>query len=419
MKTKISILKDRFLINGKLVYSEISGANSASLGLLWNQRVIQGVFDDKKDRSRFDLFKMGTFDPEKNTDNLIAALPEWYDYGMRAITVGFQGGWPVGMVDVTEIDNNPFGPDGLSLDPAYAARMDRIIRAADNIGMAVIVSLLYWSQCKRLKDGRAIVNAVRTGAEFLKTGGYTNVILEVANEYNIDAFSDHPIVNAPEGITQLIRIAREASGGMLTGASGGGGMFDQEVIEESDVVIVHGNGLSRGSYYGFLRKVRSLADDKPILCNEDSPCCTRVDVSLELGISWGYYNNYTKQIPPADYGIAPGEDLFFARRIARAVGIPLEELPFEDQFYLQGLEDFTSFHGKRAVRLAAEFPETVNYVDFYLNGEKLYRSYDEPFFLEQTLTWFAMPHEVSSDDREWKAVIVLADGRTLEKCVTL
>lgn len=419
MKTKISILKDRFLINGKLVYSEISGANSASLGLLWNQRVIQGVFDDKKDRSRFDLFKMGTFDPEKNTDNLIAALPEWYDYGMRAITVGFQGGWPVGMVDVAEIDNNPFGPDGLSLDPAYAARMDRIIRAADNIGMAVIVSLLYWSQCKRLKDGRAIVNAVRTGAEFLKAGGYTNVILEVANEYNIDAFSDHPIVNEPEGITQLIRIAREASGGMLTGASGGGGMFDQEVIEESDVVIVHGNGLSRGSYYGFLRKVRSLADGKPILCNEDSPCCTRVDVSLELGISWGYYNNFTKQIPPADYGITPGEDLFFARRIARAVGIPLEELPFEEQFYLQGLEDLTSFHGKRVVRLAAEFPETVNYVDFYLNGEMLYRSYDEPFFLEQMTTWFATHHEVTSDDREWKAVIVLADGRTLEKCVTL
>ena len=47
MNTQISVKGDNFLINGKPVYSEIEGANPASLGLLWNQRVIQGVFDDK------------------------------------------------------------------------------------------------------------------------------------------------------------------------------------------------------------------------------------------------------------------------------------------------------------------------------------------------------------------------------------
>ena len=144
-----------------------------------------------------------------------------------------------------------------------------------------------------------------------------------------------------------------------------------------------------------------------------------MDVALELGTSWGYYNNYTKQIPPAEHGILPGEDLYFARRIARAVGIPVEDLPFEDQFYLQGLEDWTEFHGKRAIRLAAEFPEEVDYVDFYLNGKKIYRSYDEPFFLDTEFTWLASPRVMKPDEKDWKAVVKLSDGRTVEKQVNL
>ena len=415
MKTHLSIKGDSFLINDELVYSEIEGANPASLGLLWNQRMIQGVFDDKTDRRRFNQFKMKVFDPKQNTENLIAALPRWHSYGLRAITVSFQGGWPVGAVDVNDIDNNPFSDDGLYLDGEYARRMDSIIRAADDIGMVVIVSLLYWAQTKKFTDGRAVANAVRTGARFIKDGSYTNVILEVANEYNIRPFNNHPLIYSSQGMAQLIKIAREESGGAPVGCSGGGGMADKEVVEESDVAIVHGNGLTRGEYYDFLRKVKAWAGDKPVLCNEDSPCCTRVDIGLETHTSWGYYNNYTKQIPPADYGVCEGEDLFFARRVARAVGIPVSGLRESEQYYLQGLEEETVFNGKRAVRLACEYPEKVDYVDFYIDGEKIYRSYDEPFFVERESTWLATPHAIAKKDREWEAVITLTDGRVIKK----
>jgi len=415
MKTKISLQGNRFLINGNLVYSEIPNVNPKSLGLLWNQRVVQGVFDDKIDRSRFNLFKAGVFDPEKNTDNLIAALPEWYTYGMRAITVCFQGGWPVTAVEVSQIDNNPFGTDGKSIDPAYAARMDRVIKACDEIGMICIVSILYWAQANYLKDGRAVVNAVKIASKFLKDGNYTNVIIEIANEYNIGPFASHPVVHYPESMVLLMQMARENSGGMLVGCSGGGIMADKEVVEESDVVIVHGNGATRGEYYDFLQKVKGWADGKPVLCNEDSPCCSRIDVALECDTSWGYYNNYTKQIPPAEFGVLPGEDHFFARRIARTVGIPVEELPFEEQFYLQGLEDWTSFHGLRAIRLAAEFPERIDYVDFYLNGKKLYRSYDEPFYMHRDTTWLCKPWKVAPEDKDWKAVVKLCDDSSIVK----
>ena len=414
MKTHLGIQGDRFTINGKLTYAEIPGVNEASLGLLWNQRLVQGVFDDAQDRSRFDQFKAGVFDPERNTQELIAALPEWYAHGMRAITVCFQGGWPVGHVPVETIENNPFGADGCSLDPAYACRMDKIIRAADELGMIVIVSLLYWAQANRLTDGRAVMNAVKTGGAFLRDGGYTNVILEVANEYSISPFKGHPIIHEAEGMAALIAIAREASGGVPVGCSGGGGEMHREVAEASDVVIVHGNGQTRGEYYDFLRKVKDWAKGKPVLCNEDSPCATRVDVALETGTSWGYYNNYTKQMPPADYGITQGEDTFFARRIARAVGIPVPELPESDQYVLQGLEAWTEFGGMRTIRLAADFPETVDYVDFYLDGEKIYRNYDEPFFLDREATWLGTPRIVKPGS-EWMARVRLCNGKVIEK----
>jgi hypothetical protein len=317
--------------------------------------------------------------------------------------------------DVRDIDNNPFGTDGLSLDESYAKRMDEIIRSADELGMIVIVSFLYWAQCNRIKDGRSVANAVKTGAKFLREGGYSNVVIEVANEYNIQPFNSHPIAHSPEGMSMLLKIAREHSGGMPVGSSGGGGMADKEVIEESDVAIIHGNGQTRGEYYDFVNRVKGWAGEKPVLCNEDSPCCTRVDIGLETNTSWGYYNNFTKQIPPADYGVTPGEDLFFARRVARAIGLPVENLPFEEQFYLQGFEDWTMFHGMRAIRLAAEFPETVDYVDFYLNGKKIYRSYDEPFFLRRETTWLCEPVKLAYEYGEWKAVVKLRDGTSLEK----
>ena len=349
-----------------------------------------------------------------NTDNLIAALPEWYRYGLRAITVGFQGGWPVHCVDVTEIDNNPFGIDGLHLDEAYADRMDRIIRATDELGMVCIVSMLYWAQTNRFEHRSAVTNAIQTGCRFLKDQGYTNVIIEVANEYNIQPFETHPIVHSPEGMVSLIRLARESSGGMLTGASGGI-RLDPIVAEESDIFLIHCNGLTQGGCYTHMNNAHEIAGDKPVLCNEDSPCYSHLDAGLETYTSWGYYNNYTKQIPPADFGITPGEDLFFARRIARATGIPVKDLPIEEQFHLQGLEPWESFHGKQIIRLASEFPESVAFVDFYLNGKKFCRSYEEPFFLQPENTWMCTPRERQSEDREWKAVVTLYNGQRVEK----
>ncbi len=178
--THLSISGEKFLINGSLTYSEIAGSKPGAHGLLMNARFIQGIFDDKTDPARFARFGCTVWDPERNTDDLIAALPEWYSHGLRAFTVGLQGGGPCFTVNNLTIHNNPFGEDGTQLDLAYAARLDRLIRGADAAGMAVIVSYFYGDQTRRLRDGRAVRAAVTTASRFLREGGYTNVIIEVA-----------------------------------------------------------------------------------------------------------------------------------------------------------------------------------------------------------------------------------------------
>ena len=415
-KTCLDVRGKDFYINGRLVYDEIPGAGN-SKGLLMNSRFIQGVFDDKTDSSRFNRFGK-IFDPNKNTDDLIAALPQWYKYGLRAITVGFQGGWPVFTLDVKTIDNNPFGKDGLKLEEAYGERMDRIIRAADALGIVVIVNFLYWSQTLRLKDGRAIVNATRSAGNFIKNGGYTNVFIDLANEHDISSWEPHPLVNSSESVQLLMDIARKESGGILVGTSGGGGLSSPEVIASSDIVLVHGNGLTRGEYFYFISKVKEQAGNKPVICNEDSPCISRIEISKATHTSWGHYDNFTKQEPPCDWGITAGQDFFFARRMARSLGIELLNLPFEDQFYLQGLEENIQVNGERWIRVAAEFPEKIDHVDFYKNDKYIYTSYDEPFFLFGETTWIQKGYKVAKGE-ELTAKILLQDGKEIFKTVKL
>jgi hypothetical protein len=411
--TILTIQGNHFYINGTPVYSEIH-SNPSVHGLLMNARFIQGMFDDQNDRTRFNRFGK-IFDPDQNTEDFIAALPEWYPYGLRAVTVGIQGGMPVFTINVRTIDNNPFGQDGRSFDPAYAKRLDSIIKAADEIGMVIIVNILYWAQSLRFDNEDALLAALKSAASFLKKGQYTNVIIDLANEYNIELWDPLPIIKNPTSMAKLIELVRRESGGMLTGSSGGGGLVDQEVIDASDVVLIHGNGLTRGEYYDFVRYVQKLAPNKPILCNEDSPCISRLEIACHTHTSWGHYDNFTKQEPPCDWGITKGQDFYFARRIASCLGIEISQLSNQDQFYLQGLEPHTSWQGKRWIRLTAEYPETIDYVNYYRNGELIYRSYDEPFVLFRETTWIQNPWIVQDNDKEWMAEGVLKDGRTVIK----
>lgn len=413
-QTHLSISGEKFTINGALVYSDIPGSRPEAHGLLMNARFIQGIFDDAADPARFARFGRAAWNPEQHTDDLIAALPEWYAYGLRAFTVGLQGGGPCFTVNNLTIHNNPFGEDGTRLDPAYADRLDRLIRAADELGMVAIVSYFYGDQTARLRDGRAVRAAVTTASRFLKEGGYTNVIIEVANEHDIPPFQKHPLLFYPEGVAALNDLARAESGGLLVGCSGKGGSVFREIAEASDVILIHGNGQSRQKLYGMIREVRGWNLDRPIVCNEDSQAIGQMAVTFKEQVSWGYYNNMTKQEPPADWGVLEGEDRFFAWRMADGIGIAVDPIPAEEQYYLQGLEPQMTDIGQRWLRVASLYPESINYVDFYRNGALYDTAWDESFSVHFQSNWRQGGAPAVPGD-EWRAEIHLRDGRVIER----
>ena len=417
--TAVSIQGESFLINGRLTYSEIENSNPEAHGLLMNARFIQGVFDDKAAPERFCRFGKDVFDPAEHTNTLIAALPEWYGYGLRGFTVGFQGGGPCFTIDNLTLDNNPYSADGAQLDPAYADRMDNLIRGADEAGMVVIVSYFYGAQTRFLQDGRAVRKAVTTTSNFLRDNGYTNVMIEIANEHDVPPFQQHPLIYYPEGVAALIDLARQESGGIAVGCSGRGNSYYREIAEASDLILIHGNGTTRQRLYNMIQDIRSWNLNKPIVCNEDSQAIGQMEVTFRTKTSWGYYNNMTKQEPPADWSVTPGEDLFFARRMAEGIGINLPPLPAEEQYYLQGLEPDWEYEGERWVRLASLYPETINFVDFYKNDELIYTAYDEPFAVNFVTNWRQGGIKVGPDDKVWRAVIHLRNGDIIEKTANL
>lgn len=416
-KTTLSIHSEKFLINDQLVYADIPNSNPSAHGLLMNARFIQGVFDDKADPQRFARWGRNQWDPEQNTDALIAALPAWYRYGLRAFTVGFQGGGPCFTVNNLTLENNPFGEEGTQLDPAYAARMDRLIRGADALGMVVIVSYFYGDQTRFLRDGRSVRNAVTSASRFLRDGGYRNVIIEVANEYDIRPFAQHPLLYYPEGMATLIDLARQESGGLPVGCSGAGGTINREIAEASDVILIHGNGCTRQRLYNMIKEVRSWNLNRPIVCNEDSQAIGQMEVTFATQTSWGYYNNMTKQEPPADWSVTRGEDTFFARRMAEGIGIELSPISEEDCYYLQGLEPNWTQNGERWLRLASLRPETINFVEFFRNNELVYVGYDESFSVNFQSNWRQRGIQTQPGD-QWLAKIYLRDGQIIERTQT-
>jgi hypothetical protein len=417
-KTILGITGDNFTINGAFTYSESSESLPNARGLLMNSRFIQAIFDDKAEPSRFSRFGM-TWDADENTERLISALPDWKRYGLLAFTVGLQGGMPVLTIENHTIDNNPYSDDGKTIDSPYLMRLDKLIRAADTLGMVVIVSMLYQGQSNRMRDGRCIRNAVKTCSGFLKENAYSNVIIEVANEYNVGNFKNHPLVYFPEGIVTLIDLAREASGDMPVGSSGGGLHVSPEVCQASDVILVHGNGATEQTYYNMIRKVQALNLNRPIVCNEDSPRFTQLKVAMKTHTSWGYYNNHTKQEPPADWTITPGEDQFYAWRMADLVGLKKSDIPDSDQFYLQGFERQNTYLNKRWIRLASLYPERIDYVDFYRNGILFDTAFEEPFYILHRTTWIQDGIIIADQNEKWQAVIHLHNGEIVEKTAFL
>lgn len=413
-KTSYDIKGNNILINGNLTYSEIENSNEKIQGLLFNARFIQGIYEDitPENQATYNRFNK-TFDKNINTQELIDSLPEWYDAGLRAITVGMQGGGPIyAFKDWHSINTNTFSSDGRIIEESHKERLLKIIDACDKIGMIVIVSCLYEGQSSRFDNEYGLVSAIRSTCEFLSDTEYTNIMIEVANENDIGQFQQHPMISKYDSVSCLVYLAREWSKNKFAiGCSCGHGAYSKAIGDASDIVLIHGNSKHRDDFYNLIQSVIESDPNKPIICNEDSQRITQLQVCEDTHISWGYYNNVTKQEPPIDWSITRGEDEFFAARLKALIH---NEKLIENEFYLQGLEKGMDFDGKFYVRVASKIPEQINYVEYFEDNKLLNISYCDPFMFESLNGWRQCPYTPSVGAKDFKALVHLTDGSKIE-----
>jgi hypothetical protein len=210
--------------------------------------------------------------------------------------------------------NSAFEPDG-SLRDAYLRRVQRVIEACDRHGAVVILGCYYQRQDQVLKDEAAVRAGVVNVARWIERGGFTNVVLEIANEFGHGGF-DHRLLKTADGIAELIHLARETLPTLLVSASGlGSGRLPDSVAQASDFLLIHFNNTRIDDIPARIAAVRKY--DKPIVCNEDVKIgeegARAAELCVETGASWGLMQADVNQHYPFTFqGAADDPEVYAA-----------------------------------------------------------------------------------------------------------
>jgi len=283
-RTTVSIKNAQWQIDNEITYP-----GTAAEGLLLNVRMVNSTFEDEK---RTD------FDPNENTGRFISKIPEYNTYGVRAFTLNLQGGFPgyEGAV------NSAFRPDG-SLRTDYTGRIRRVIEECDKHGMIVILGLFYQRQDQILQNEQAVKSGIVNAVNWVKESGFTNVVIEIANEYNHGGF-EHGIIKTAEGEVELIRLAKKTMPGLLVSTSGlGHGRMDDLIAKEADFILIHFNGTGVKDIPERINALKKY--NKPIVCNEDDKiggeAVQALQACVENGCSWGFMHKNLNQYQPFEF----------------------------------------------------------------------------------------------------------------------
>jgi len=277
-------------------------------GKLMNLRLANALFLDEWMHER-------TFDPEFNTDSVIGALDFYKNHGVLMINVSLQGAQAGYDKAVNGIDRenayrlgpgkgtyvSAFRPDG-SLKPEWLGRLERLLRAADQRGMFVNLMYFYHGQDEQFQSTLAIHAAAANITDWLIAHDFRNVIVDVANEYDLPGPQWDFKGYIPQNIIPLIDEVRErfkhAGYALPIGASSDGRMrYPLSLQGQVDVLLIHGDNRDPQEK---TRRVSELKDvQRPILMTEDdNGRATTVehlagdlascDIFFHKAAGWGY-----------------------------------------------------------------------------------------------------------------------------------
>ncbi|MEP7361871.1 MAG: hypothetical protein ABI972_01330 [Acidobacteriota bacterium] len=280
-------------------------------GRLMNLRVTQALFHDE-------WLTEYPFDPEKNTDRVIAALDTYKAHGILAVNVSLQSGNPGYNKEQPLIKRDrayklgpgkgmhtsAFLPDG-SLKPAWMARLKRLQTALDKRGMILNLMYFYQSQDEIFPDTASIERATANATDWLIENDCRNVVIDIANEFDIRGWDhDYWIKNNLDRLMGVIRgrfREKKAAFAVPISSSTGSSMaLFPHISANADLTMIHGNN-KPVALKG--RRTAELAADAtapgPIFMNEDdsgretTPAVLKnelasCDAVFQAGGSWGY-----------------------------------------------------------------------------------------------------------------------------------
>lgn len=189
---------------------------------------------------------------DRTTDDLVAHLDTYAAYGVNTVSVFLQG--------------SRFGDvkgyrEDASLSTVHARRLGRIIEAADERGMVVLVGCLYWGNSKakweswNQKEANA---AVRNTVAWLAGKNYRNTFVDVDNE-------GMALFGAGFDNRELVLAGKEADARIPVATN-----YHGDPPDEADLAIHHSN----------------RASGKPYIESEGSPATA----------PGGYWGEYSKRI---------------------------------------------------------------------------------------------------------------------------
>ncbi len=336
-QTVVTIKDGQFYINDRLTYEGRNWNGYKIEGLLMNSRMVQGIFDDlnPETRTKFAYPDTKKWDPNRNTQEFVDAMPVWRSYGLNSFTMNLQGGSPTGYGNSSWV-NSAFDEKG-NLRKDYMKRLEKILNQADKLNMVVMLGYFYFGQDQNLKDEAAVLNAVDKTTDWLFKKGYRNVLIEVNNECNVKY--DHAILQ-PERVHELIsRIKGKSKNGyrFLVSTSYGGGVIPMpNVVAASDYLLLHGNGVKDPAKIAKMVKATREVEGfrgQPIVFNEDDhfdfdkPDNNFVQ-AVKTYASWGYFDYRMKdegfeegyQSIPADWGINSERKKGFFNKVKEITG---------------------------------------------------------------------------------------------------
>jgi len=341
--TALSVVGNEFQINGQPTYPGRSFRGNKIQGLLFTSRMVNCIINDQNPETRgMWAYRNGPWDPERNTSEFIAALPAYKSHGLTSVAFNIQGGSPMGYGWHQPWHTNGYTADGALL-PDYRARLLRVLDALDANGMAAVLGLFYISATPALKDEKAVLRAVDEVTDVICEGGYTNIIVEVANESDIPRWP-YEIIK-PARAHELVARIQSRSQGKIKNKAGRLLVSTSYVIESTlperllqvaDCVLWHGNALATPeAIHARAKSIRASAGyrGQPLLNNEDDHFDfdkpeNNMLAAVEEYSGWGYFDYRQIREPfedgyqslPVDWGINSARKRGFFNLLAQVTG---------------------------------------------------------------------------------------------------